>query len=103
MPFLLYEVLVAPPSASVETAPKCRSLLSLLAGVIRVLLMMPLFFHRSPIREVSGSIKAVARTLANGSAVPIGSWTFAAPRENKWDDMYVLKSVRECSAITTLG
>ena len=65
--------------------------------------MMPLCFHRSPIREVSGPGKAVARILANGSAVLIGSWTSAALKENKWDEMYVLKSARECSAVTALG
>ena len=65
--------------------------------------IVPLFFPVAATLEVIATSKPVARTLATGWAILVGYRTFAVPRENKWDVVNVLKTVRKITAVAVLG
>lgn len=100
-PLLLYYVLIA-LSPTVATSQNYSRILLLLVGLIRLLLLAPLF---SPVAgRTPDATPVVAKTTATtGSAVLFGYQTLAALRDNSWDVVSVLEAVSENPAVAALG
>lgn len=83
---------------------KYGKLLLLLVGLIRILLIAPLFFSVTGTPDATASSRPITRTITTtGSAILFGYQTLAALRANSWDVASVLEAVGDNPAVAALG